>query len=128
MAIPPHSLQKWALFAGLVLMTVWGVNFVVTKVVLADLGVAPFLFLRFLLMPLFGFALSWSVAPPPSLPRRGACRAVAAASSATRRTSASSCGHQPLDTVLLVAGAHLSPLFTLLIWRCSAPSACTGSR
>ena len=57
MAIPPHSLQKWALFAGLVLMTVWGVNFVVTKVVLADLGVAPFLFLRFLLMPLFGFAL-----------------------------------------------------------------------
>src|SRR5512134_655761 len=61
MAIPPHSLQKWALFAGLVLMTVWGVNFVVTKVVLADLGVAPFLFLRFLLMPLFGFALLLAV-------------------------------------------------------------------
>jgi drug/metabolite transporter (DMT)-like permease len=57
MAIPPHSLQKWALFAGLVLMTVWGVNFVVTKVVLADLGVAPFLFVRFLAMPLLGFAL-----------------------------------------------------------------------
>jgi drug/metabolite transporter (DMT)-like permease len=38
-------------------MTVWGVNFAVTKVVLADLGVGPFLFIRFLAMPLFGFAL-----------------------------------------------------------------------
>jgi len=50
-------MQKWALAAGIVLMIVWGVNFVVTKVVLAQLGVAPFLFLRFLLMPMLGFAL-----------------------------------------------------------------------
>ena len=50
-------MQKWALAAGIALMTVWGVNFVVTKVVLAQLGVAPFLFLRFLLMPILGFAL-----------------------------------------------------------------------
>jgi drug/metabolite transporter (DMT)-like permease len=36
---------------------VWGVNFAITKVVLAELGVWPFLFVRFLAMPLFGFAL-----------------------------------------------------------------------
>ncbi len=51
------STQKWALAAGVALMVVWGVNFVITKVVLAELGVASFLFLRFLLMPLLGFAL-----------------------------------------------------------------------
>ena len=50
-------MQKWALAAGIALMVVWGVNFVVTKIVLAQLGVAPFLFLRFLLMPILGFAL-----------------------------------------------------------------------
>jgi len=51
------SLHKWALAAGIALMTVWGVNFAVTKIVLAELGVGPFLFIRFLAMPLFGFAL-----------------------------------------------------------------------
>jgi drug/metabolite transporter (DMT)-like permease len=50
-------MQTWALAAGVALMVVWGVNFVITKVVLADLGVGPFLFLRFLFMPLLGFAL-----------------------------------------------------------------------
>jgi drug/metabolite transporter (DMT)-like permease len=50
-------MQKWALAAGIALMVVWGVNFVVTKVVLEAMGVAPFLFLRFLLMPILGFAL-----------------------------------------------------------------------
>ena len=50
-------MQKWALAAGFALMTVWGVNFAVTKIVLAELGVGPFLFIRFLAMPLFGFAL-----------------------------------------------------------------------
>jgi drug/metabolite transporter (DMT)-like permease len=57
MASDNAAAQKWALAAGLALMTVWGVNFVVTKVVLADLGVTPFLFVRFLSMPLLGFAL-----------------------------------------------------------------------
>jgi drug/metabolite transporter (DMT)-like permease len=57
MAINTVSMHKWALAAGVALMTVWGVNFAVTKVVLADLGVGPFLFIRFLAMPLFGFAL-----------------------------------------------------------------------
>ena len=66
-------MQKWALAAGVVLMVVWGVNFVVTKVVLAGMGVAPFLFLRFLLMPLLGFALLAAVYRrhlAKSLPRR----------------------------------------------------------
>jgi drug/metabolite transporter (DMT)-like permease len=57
MAINTVSMHKWAFAAGVALMTVWGVNFAVTKVVLADLGVGPFLFIRFLAMPLFGFAL-----------------------------------------------------------------------
>lgn len=57
MATNTVSAQKWALAAGIALMMVWGVNFAVTKVVLAELGVGPFLFIRFLAMPLFGFAL-----------------------------------------------------------------------
>lgn len=54
-------MQKWALAAGIALMIVWGVNFAVTKVVLAELGVWPFLFIRFLAMTLFGFALLLAV-------------------------------------------------------------------
>jgi drug/metabolite transporter (DMT)-like permease len=50
-------MQKWALAAGVALMMAWGVNFAVTKIVLAELGVGPFLFIRFLAMPLLGFAL-----------------------------------------------------------------------
>lgn len=57
MAPRTETLQKWALAAGVALMVVWGVNFAITKVVLAELGVWPFLFIRFLAMPLFGFAL-----------------------------------------------------------------------
>ncbi len=55
------SLQKWALAAGCALMVAWGVNFAITKVVLAELGVWPFLFVRFLSMPLAGFALLLAV-------------------------------------------------------------------
>jgi drug/metabolite transporter (DMT)-like permease len=54
-------MQKWALAAGIALMVVWGVNFAVTKVVLTELGVWPFLFIRFLAMPVFGFALLLAV-------------------------------------------------------------------
>ena len=66
-------MQKWALAAGIALMVVWGVNFAITKVVLAELGVWPFLFIRFLAMPLFGFALLLVVTRrhfPKSWPRR----------------------------------------------------------
>jgi len=38
-------------------MFVWGANFGVTKYVLGELGVGPFLFIRFLTMPLLGFLL-----------------------------------------------------------------------
>jgi len=61
MAASTDTIQKWALAAGFALMTVWGVNFAVTKIVLAELGVGPFLFIRFLAMPLFGFALLLAV-------------------------------------------------------------------
>lgn len=55
------SMHNWALAAGIALMVVWGVNFAITKVVLAELGVWPFLFIRFLAMTLFGFALLLAV-------------------------------------------------------------------
>jgi len=48
MATDPAKRQTWALAAGCALMLAWGVNFAITKVVLAELGVWPFLFVRFL--------------------------------------------------------------------------------
>jgi drug/metabolite transporter (DMT)-like permease len=69
----PATAEKWALAAGLTLMAVWGVNFAITKVVLAELGVWPFLFIRFLAMPLAGFALLVAITRrhfPRSWPRR----------------------------------------------------------
>lgn len=38
-------------------MVVWGCNFAVTKYLLAEIGVGPFLFMRFASLPLLGFAL-----------------------------------------------------------------------
>src|SRR5689334_13723996 len=38
-------------------MLVWGMNFPFTKYVLGEIGVAPFVFIRFLTMPLLAFAL-----------------------------------------------------------------------
>jgi len=73
MAAPTDTLEKWALAAGVGLMTVWGINFAITKVVLAEFGVWPFLFIRFLTMPLFGFALLVAVTRrhfPKSWPQR----------------------------------------------------------
>jgi drug/metabolite transporter (DMT)-like permease len=74
MAADPARLQKWALAAGCALMLAWGVNFAITKVVLAELGVWPFLFVRFLAMPLAGFALLLAITRrhfPRTWPRRG---------------------------------------------------------
>src|SRR4051812_9578419 len=50
-----HS--RWALAAALVTMFFWGVNFAFVKYVLDALGVGPFLFIRFLSMPLLCFVL-----------------------------------------------------------------------
>lgn len=39
------------------MMVVWGINFTVTKNVLATIGVSAFLFLRFMILPVLGFLL-----------------------------------------------------------------------
>lgn len=120
MATHTVSRQNWALAAGLALMLAWGVNFAVTKVVLAELGVAPFLFIRFLAMPLFGFALLIAVTRrhfPKSWPRR---------EDLPRFIAAGLIGHT-VHVSLVMWGINLStafssslvltssPLFTLLI-------------
>ena len=112
--------EKWALAAGLALMAVWGVNFAITKVVLAALGVWPFLFIRFLAMPLFGFALLAAVTRryfPRTWPQR---------SDLPRFAAAGLIGHAA-HVSLVMWGINLStafssslvltssPLFTLLI-------------
>lgn len=113
-------MQKWALAAGVVLMVVWGVNFVVTKVVLAGMGVAPFLFLRFLLLPLLGFALLAAVY------RRHLAKSVPRREDLPRFAAAGLVGHTahvglvmwgmdystPFSSSLVLTS---SPLFTLLI-------------
>jgi drug/metabolite transporter (DMT)-like permease len=113
-------MQKWALAAGVALMVVWGVNFVVTKVVLAGMGVAPFLFLRFLLMPLLGFALLAAVY------RRHLAKSFPRREDLPRFVAAGLVGHTahvglvmwgmdlstPFSSSLVLTS---SPLFTLLI-------------
>lgn len=51
------SVERWSLVAALATMAVWGVNFTVIKYVLEQIGVGPFLFIRYLLLPLLGLAL-----------------------------------------------------------------------
>ncbi len=102
------------------MMVVWGVNFTFVKVVLDEIGVGPFLFLRFLITPVLGFMLlaviyrrhlrkSWP--RREDLPRFVACGLI---------------GHT-FHVGLVTYGVHLStafssalvltsgPLFTLLI-------------
>jgi drug/metabolite transporter (DMT)-like permease len=49
--------KRLSLVAAIATMVVWGANFAVTKFVLDAIDVGPFLFIRFLTMPLLGFAL-----------------------------------------------------------------------
>jgi drug/metabolite transporter (DMT)-like permease len=51
------SAARWSLIAAIATMAVWGVNFPFVKYVLEHTGPGPFLFLRFAIMPLLGFAL-----------------------------------------------------------------------
>jgi len=51
------SSARWSLIAALAMMVVWGANFAFVKHVLGELGVGPFLFVRFLAMPLCAFVL-----------------------------------------------------------------------
>ncbi len=54
-AAPSH--QQLALFAGLVVVAVWGANFAVQKTLFNQLSPAAFLFARYLLMPLCALLL-----------------------------------------------------------------------
>ena len=51
------SASRLSLAAAVAMMVVWGTNFAFVKHVLGELGVGPFLFLRFLAMPLLAFAM-----------------------------------------------------------------------
>ncbi len=65
---------RWSLAAAIATMAVWGANFAVTKHVLEHIGVGPFLFFRYLGMPLIAFALlAWIYRRRLgfALPRRG---------------------------------------------------------
>jgi drug/metabolite transporter (DMT)-like permease len=114
MAANTVSLQKWALAAGCALMVAWGVNFAITKVVLAELGVWPFLFVRFLAMPLFGFALLVAVTRrhfPRTWPRR---------EDLTRFIAAGLIGHTA-HVSLVMWGINLSTAFSSSLVLTSSP-------
>jgi len=51
------SADRWSLIAALATMFLWGVNFAFVKYLLGAIGIGPFLFIRFLAMPLLAFAL-----------------------------------------------------------------------
>ena len=51
------SSARWSLIAALVTMVIWGANFAFVKHVLTVLGVGPFLFIRFVSMPVLAFLL-----------------------------------------------------------------------
>lgn len=101
-------------------MAVWGVNFAVTKYVLGEIGVGPFLFIRFLVMPLLGFTLLVAVY------RRQLARSWPRREDLPRFIAAGLIGHT-LHVGIVTWGISLStafssslvltsgPLFTLLI-------------
>jgi drug/metabolite transporter (DMT)-like permease len=49
--------EQWALAAAIGTMVAWGMNFAFVKYILEQLGVGAFMFLRFSVLPLLGFAL-----------------------------------------------------------------------
>ena len=55
--MPPERKHRLALVAVLGTMFVWGMNFAFVKHVLDNLGVPAFMFVRFAVLPLLGFAL-----------------------------------------------------------------------
>jgi len=108
------SKEQWALAAGLALMVAWGVNFAITKVVLAELGVWPFLFIRFLAMPLAGFALLLAVTRrhfPRSWPQRA---------DLPRFVAAGLIGHTA-HVSLVMWGINLSTAFSSSLVLTSSP-------
>jgi drug/metabolite transporter (DMT)-like permease len=57
MQFEQESRARWSLAAAIVTMIVWGVNFSFVKHVLEQIGVWPFMFLRFVILPLLGLVL-----------------------------------------------------------------------
>ena len=55
------SHARWSLIAALFTMVLWGVNFAFVKYLLDTIGVGPFLFIRFVSMPLLAFLLLFLV-------------------------------------------------------------------
>src|ERR1044071_1952832 len=49
--------EQWALAAAIGTMVAWGMNFAFVKYILDHLGVGAFMFLRFSVLPVLGFAL-----------------------------------------------------------------------
>lgn len=49
--------EQWSLAAAIATMVAWGMNFAFVKYILDHLGVGAFMFLRFSVLPLLGFAL-----------------------------------------------------------------------
>jgi drug/metabolite transporter (DMT)-like permease len=49
--------ESWSLAAAIATMLIWGMNFALVKYVLEQLGVAAFLFVRFVSLPILSFAL-----------------------------------------------------------------------
>jgi drug/metabolite transporter (DMT)-like permease len=107
-------MHNWALAAGIALMVVWGVNFAITKVVLAELGVWPFLFIRFLAMTLFGFALLLAVT------RRHFARTWPARADLPRFAAAGLVGHTA-HVSLVMWGIDLSTAFSSSLVLTTSP-------
>ena len=114
------SVERWSLIAALATMAVWGVNFTIIKYVLEQMGVGPFLFIRYLMMPLLGFTLlavvyrrhlrkSWP--RREDLPRFVACGLVGHTAHVGLVTWGISLSTPFSSALVLTSG----PLFTLLI-------------
>ncbi|MGA8006472.1 MAG: DMT family transporter, partial [Burkholderiales bacterium] len=114
------SVERWSLIAALATMVVWGVNFTIIKYVLEQMGVGPFLFIRYLMMPLLGLALlavvyrrhlrkSWP--RREDLPRFVACGLIGHTAHVGLVTWGISLSTPFSSALVLTSG----PLFTLLI-------------
>jgi len=114
------SASQLSLLAAIAMMVVWGANFAVTKYVLDVVDVAPFLFIRFLTLPVLGFTLLALVY------RRHLAKSVPRRSDWPRFVAAGLIGHT-LHVGIVTWGIDMStafssslvltsgPLFTLLI-------------
>jgi len=114
------SAARWSLIAAIATMAVWGINFSFVKYVLEQIGPGAFLFVRFLVMPLLGFALLAIIFrrnPAQALPRRGDWPRFAACGliGHTAHVGLVTWGMDlstPFSSALVLTS---SPLFTLLI-------------